>query len=105
VADQRPAAPVLADEREEPVLDLVPWVAAEALGKIAPGTPKADQAMRALIDSLGYENRRDLIESIRALAEFGPAAAIPCLETLQRSRDADVNEAASQALERNKPTR
>jgi HEAT repeat protein len=76
------------------------WIAAQALGKIAPGTPGAERAIVALIRSLEYQDRRGRTASVRALAEFGPAAAaaIPRLERLQEQNEPDVTEAAAEAL-------
>jgi HEAT repeat protein len=82
------------------------WIAAQALGRIAPGTPGAEQAIVALIRSLEYQDRRGRTASVRALAEFGPAAAaaIPRLERLQEQNEPDVSEAAAEALGKIKRT-
>jgi HEAT repeat protein len=98
-----PAVPAIAAALIEPTaVDAARyrWIAAEALGKIAPGTPRADQAVKALIESLAYQDWRGPVSSIRALADFGPAAtsAIPSLERLRESNKPEVKEAATQSL-------
>ena len=57
------------------------WAAAIALGRIAPGTPAAGEAIKALIAVVrsGHPYRR--VAAAHALSDFGPAAAaaIPAL--------------------------
>jgi HEAT repeat protein len=55
--------------------------AAKALGQIAPRTPMAEKAMIALIEAMRVDETGLKNEAIRALAEFGPAAA-PALPQL-----------------------
>lgn len=83
------------------------WVAAEALGAIAPGTQFAEQVVAALIESLGYPDWRGPSGSIRALAAFGPkaAAAIPRLQEFKASKDPMVKDAATEALAQIKEAR
>ena len=79
--------------------------AASALGRIAPDTPHADQAVAALIEFLGVDHpvfaKRWVLQSaINALAKFGPKAsgAIPRLLELQLGDDEEVRKAATTAL-------
>ncbi len=101
--DALPAVPalvrVLKDARAESASSCA-WIAAEALGDIAPGSPYDEQVVAALIESLEYPDLREPASSIRALASFGPkgAAAIPYLEKLQESKDDGVSVAATEAL-------
>jgi HEAT repeat protein len=76
------------------------WIAAEALGKIAPNTPHANQAVAALIESLTYQDQRSRTASIRALANFGPAAAaaIPHLEKIRDGKEGEIKQAATETL-------
>jgi HEAT repeat protein len=57
--------------------------AAEALGRIAPRTAMAEQAITALIEALGAAEIERKNAAIRALANFGPAAA-PAVPVLVR---------------------
>src|SRR5262249_35430527 len=73
---------------------------APALGRIAPGTPGADQALAALLDLLQAEPESPGIEAvIDATAQFGPgaAAALPRLRELTKSGHPPVAEAARKA--------
>lgn len=75
--------------------------AATALGRIAPGTPKADEAAAALVEALEADptpgGTSDVIE---AVARFGPAAkgAIPRLRALAQDPHGSTREAAQKAL-------
>ena len=84
--------------------------AANALGRIAPGTRHADQAVAALIEFLtsdqpAHEKKWVLESTIDALGEFGPTAkgAMPRLRELQQYDNEDVRKAASRALARIQP--
>jgi HEAT repeat protein len=74
--------------------------AAVALGRIAPETPSADQAVTALLPVLESKTQLSQVQAIRALGQFGPraAAAIPRIRTLKDDRDREVREAAAKAL-------
>jgi HEAT repeat protein len=78
--------------------------AARALGRIAPGTPQAEPAGSALIESLPaiqkHPGEYGNLEVFEALARFGPKAAeaIPQLRELAKSRNPEVGEAARKAL-------
>ena len=71
-----------------------------ALGKIAPGTPSADQAIAALLPVLDSKAWLSQERAIDALRQFGPkaAAAIPALCKLKSGRDVRVRDAAARAL-------
>jgi HEAT repeat protein len=71
--------------------------AVEALGKIAPGTPSADQAIAGLLPVL---NSKLPSLAMEALSRFGPkaAAAIPRLRALKDDRDRAVSNAAAKSL-------
>jgi HEAT repeat protein len=84
--------------------------AAEALGRIAPGTPAAGEAISALAQVVrsGPPPRR--AAAAEALARFGPAAAstVPALigflrETLSAKEATDAGDAAATALGRIAP--
>jgi HEAT repeat protein len=74
--------------------------AAVALGKIAPDTPSADQAVVALLPVLDSKFQSSRIGAIEALGRFGPraAAAVPRIRALKDDRDAQVRQAAAKAL-------
>jgi HEAT repeat protein len=74
--------------------------AATALGKIAPGSPAADEAVAALLPVLERKSGLPRLMALRALAQFGPkaAAAIPRIRVLKDDRDAEVRNAAANAL-------
>jgi len=75
--------------------------AATALGRIAPGTPKADEAAAALVEALEADpTLGDTSDVIEAIARFGPAAkgAIPRLRALAQDPHASIREAAQNAL-------
>jgi hypothetical protein len=77
------------------------WWTATALGKIAPGTPQADQAVAALMKAL--ESRTTHVATIpviKALARFRPPVhgAIPWLRELQQSPNIVVRQSAAEAL-------
>jgi HEAT repeat protein len=100
-----PAVPallrVLKDTRTE-TASRYAWIAAGAIGDIAPGTSYADLAVADLIESLGYPDMRGPTSSIAALAAFGPkaASAIPQLRRLELSGNDGLKEAATKALAR-----
>lgn len=105
-----PAIPALINalnDRNAKDASVYRWMAAKALSDIVPGTPQADQAITALIESLAYPDQRGPTASIRALAVFGPkaAAAIPHLQALQDSKDPGVKDDATQALAKIKGAR
>ena len=105
-----PAIPALINalnDRNAKDASVYRWMAAKALSDIVPGTPQADQAITALIESLAYPDQRGPTASIRALAVFGPkaAAAIPHLQELQDSKDPGVKDDATQALAKIKGAR
>jgi HEAT repeat protein len=79
-------------EREQP--------AAHALGKIAPVTRSADQAVTALLPVLKFRAPFARATAIAALGRFGPraAAAIPTIRALKDDRNAEVRAAAAKAL-------
>jgi HEAT repeat protein len=87
-----------------------PQQAAEALGRIAPGTPAAGEAIAALVEVVrsGPPPRRGA--AAEALAEFGPAAAstVPSLisflqETVSSKETSDAGDVAAKALGRIAP--
>ncbi len=105
-----PAIPALINalnDRNAKDASVYRWMAAKTLSDIVPGTPQADQAITALIESLAYPDQRGPTASIRALAVFGPkaAAAIPHLQALQDSKDPGVKDDATQALAKIKGAR
>jgi HEAT repeat protein len=71
-----------------------------ALGRIAPDTSSADQAVAALLPVLHSKNWLAQTNAIEALPRFGPkaAAAIPRLRALKDDRDTNVRDAAAKAL-------
>jgi HEAT repeat protein len=75
--------------------------AATALGRIAPGTPLADQAASALIEVMQTEPPPSVANQVvGALPGFGPLArgAIPRLRELAKSSNRNLSESAQQAL-------
>ena len=74
--------------------------AATALGKIAPETPAADQAIAALLPVLESKDWQSRLAAVNALSQFGPRAApaIPMLRALKDDHDYDVKAAAAKAL-------
>jgi HEAT repeat protein len=75
---------------------------ATALGRIAPGTPAADQAVAVLLERLRAGPESTGIEAvIDALARFGPgaAAALPRLRELTKSDNPPIAEAARNAVD------
>ncbi len=82
--------------------------AAAALGRIAPGTPLADQAVAALTRYVGHDwSVLTTTQTIEALAEFGPkaAGAIPKIRELQQHEDEHVRNAATAALAKIPPAK
>jgi hypothetical protein len=89
--------------------DLEAEQAARALGRIAPGTKSADEALAALIETFdpvlevsGPNSRASpaRLAAIEALPAFGPAAirALPRLRLLSKSPDRRVRMAAENAV-------
>ncbi|MHC5542644.1 HEAT repeat domain-containing protein, partial [Singulisphaera rosea] len=76
------------------------WQLAAALGKIAPSTPHASEAVAVLNDSLANPNHIETITIVHALANFGPKAAIaiPRLQQLQGHEDHEIRFAAAETL-------
>jgi HEAT repeat protein len=74
--------------------------AAWALGKIAPDTPSADVAIKALLPVLESRASLSRAKAIEALGHFGPkaAAAIPRLRALKDDRNGEVRNAVAKAL-------
>ncbi|WP_165245295.1 hypothetical protein [Paludisphaera soli] len=87
--DAERAVPMLlgALRREAPQGDLLVGAVCEALGRIAPGTPQADEAIAGLIDALDGDRPAKVANASRALASFGPSAksALPRLRELAAS--------------------
>jgi HEAT repeat protein len=73
---------------------------ATAIGKIAPETPAAEQAVAALLAVLKSKEWQSRRAAVNALSQFGPraAAAIPGLRALKDDHDYDVKTAAAKAL-------
>jgi HEAT repeat protein len=97
---------LLKDARSADALTPAGSAAIRALGKIAPGTPAADEAMAAVIEALRAPWVWTRWQALETLPAFGPraAAALPVIREL-KDKDAapDVRQAASQALEKIKP--
>jgi HEAT repeat protein len=77
--------------------------AAEALGRISPGTSSADQAVTALIATLKSQSTATRRAALEALPSFGPAAAgaIPQIRAVNESDpNPTVRKAAASALEK-----
>jgi HEAT repeat protein len=57
------------------------WAAAQSLGKIAPGTPSADEVIQALTEVVRAGHPYRKVAAANALSDFGPAAvgAVPSL--------------------------
>ena len=74
--------------------------AAQALSKIAPGTPSADQAVAALLPSLESKVWYLKVVTMQALGRFGPkaAAAIPMIRALKEHPDIYMSDVAGKAL-------
>jgi len=74
--------------------------AAWALGRIAPGTPAADEVVAALADVLRSDRASSRVAAIEALRQFGPKAAvgIPRLRALREDPNIEVRQAAEHAL-------
>jgi HEAT repeat protein len=71
-----------------------------ALGRIAPNSPAAPDAVAALIRGLDARNHIHCLEAIEALGHFGThaAAAVPKLQALQADRDTSIRDAAAKSL-------
>ena len=74
--------------------------AALALGKIAPDTSSADQALATLVLLLQSQCRFPQVKAIEAVSLFGPkaAAAVPTVRALKDARNPVVRDAAVRAL-------
>jgi len=74
--------------------------AASSLGKIAPNTQSADQAVVALLPVLKSKPTLSRTTAIEALGQFGrkASAAIPQIRALKDDRDRDIRDAAARAL-------
>jgi hypothetical protein len=74
--------------------------AATTLGRIAPGTPLADEAVSALTEVLQAESEYTRQQAATALPRFGPKAivSIPRLRALVNDPHATVRSAAAKAL-------
>jgi HEAT repeat protein len=74
--------------------------AATALGKIAPGTPVADEAVSSLTEALGAASEYTRRQAINALLCFGPKAAVsvPRIRALINDPHAAVRSVAAMAL-------
>ncbi len=80
--------------------------AARALGKIAPGTSAADEALAALIAALRSPGMSTRAGAVYALSAFGPkaAAAVPAIRELEeKDPDPRVRREATAALKKIKP--
>jgi HEAT repeat protein len=74
--------------------------AAVALGKIAPGTPSADQAIAALLPVLESKDLFSRVRAIEALGRFGPRAraAVPKIRALEGDRESEIRKAVAKSL-------
>jgi HEAT repeat protein len=79
--------------------DQTRW-AAVALSRIAPGTPQAQDAVVALMETLRSDRLRSPGEVMTALTKFGPLAdgAIPRLRELAKVSNKGVSQSALEAL-------
>jgi HEAT repeat protein len=88
-------------DREEPGATPI-WGAAEALGRLAPGTPRADEALAAIGRALDRSEPYGRTQVIEALTRFGAKAAplLPRLRALAQPEQGDpqLREAARRAL-------
>ena len=87
-----PAIPALVQSLREPSAKKT-WrdpraAAAKALGRIAPRTPMAEKAITALIEASRVDETELKNEAVRALAEFGPAAAPALPQLIQVMKEA-----------------
>ncbi|WP_165222914.1 HEAT repeat domain-containing protein [Aquisphaera insulae] len=102
--DAAPAIPVLINGLRESLpsdASFTPGTSmATALGRIAPGTPLADQAMAALAEALDAKSRWTRLEAVKSLAAFGPisAAAVSRLRRFESDPDFEIRHAAAVAL-------
>jgi hypothetical protein len=101
----RSAAPALLRELQRARDRKVPYAVAafaEALGRIAAGTPEGEKALTILIDSLDKEDKNApaVHRMIAAAGGFGPRAAalLPRLRELTKCDAPQVQEAAGQAI-------
>ena len=74
--------------------------AAAALGRIAPGTPLADEAVTSLTEALEAKSEHTRDQAIEALLLFGPKAAlaIPRIRALVNDPNEWVRSVAARAL-------
>jgi HEAT repeat protein len=102
-----PAVPALIAFLKEAAASKVPTrdgdAAAHALGRIAPSTPTAGDAVAALAAALSSTERLTREAAITALLPFGPKAA-PAIPAIRALKDKDpetrVREAASEAMDK-----
>jgi HEAT repeat protein len=71
-----------------------------ALGRIAPNSPAAPEAVAALIRGLDARDHFDRLGAVEALGQFGAdaAAAIPKLQALQNDSNRSIRDAATKSL-------
>ncbi len=72
-----------------------------ALGRIAPGSPAAGEAVASLTAALQSDSPPTRVAAVKAIAQFGPkgaASAIPKVKALQSDPDSKVREAAKSAI-------
>jgi HEAT repeat protein len=110
----RPAAPAipavirLLKDPYNPQTDGYHWHAAWTLGRIAPGSPQAAEAVAALVEFLQSDPESWATKwTIEALGEFGPkaGAAVPRISELQQHKDEVVRKAATEALAKIQPAK
>jgi HEAT repeat protein len=74
---------------------------ARALGRIAPGTATASEAVTSLTQALQSESPLTRVAAVQALERLGPpnaASAIPKVKALENDPDSKVREAAKSAI-------
>ena len=74
---------------------------ARALGRIAPGSSAAGEAVASLTEALQSDSPLTRAAAIKAIAQFGPpsaASAIPKVKALENDPDSKVREAAKSAI-------
>jgi len=74
---------------------------AQALGRVAPGSPAAGEAVASLTEALQSESPPTRAAAIKALAQLGSqtaAAAVPKVQALENDPDSKVREAAKSAV-------
>jgi HEAT repeat protein len=88
-------------ESDTTAKDIDGAVAAEALGRIAPGTASADAVVSSLRAALHSKDRSTRSAAIQALGQFGPKAqnAIPDIQVHEKDPDKNVRKAATETLQ------